>query len=108
MIVILVAAGFIVPVSVRIGRLVPYNDTSVFDVFFPFWFFIEIFSYRSSVALQMWLLVGTALLIFGLNVPAMVRAVREVLSGPHRSSSRTYASAATSREFASDAEGASR
>jgi hypothetical protein len=75
--------------GMRIGRFVPYNDVSISDVFFPFWLFIDIISENSFPA-QLWTIVGAALAAVGLNVPAMLRGVQEILQGPHRSASRPH------------------
>ena len=90
-IVIVVAVGFLVPMGLRIGRFVPYNDASISDVFFPFWLLIDI-STGIAEAVQIWVVAGAALAVIGLNVPPMVRGIREILAGPHRSASRPHLS----------------
>lgn len=90
LIVILVAGAFVVPFGVRTARLVPWGGESVVDVVFPFWVLSRIMIESSATAAQVWAILGMAALAIGLNVPAMIRSTREVLAGPHRSSSRPH------------------
>lgn len=89
-IVILVAGGFIAPFGVRTARLVPWQGQSVADILFPFWIFGNISVDQAATAAQMWTIAGMAAAAIGLNAPAMLRAAREVLAGPHRSASRPH------------------
>ncbi|MGC1275505.1 MAG: hypothetical protein WBC44_17490 [Planctomycetaceae bacterium] len=91
MIVILIASGFMVPMGMRIGRFVPYNDASLSDVFFPFWLLIDVVA-GIAEPLHLWVVAGAAFAAIGLNVPTLVHSVREILNGPHRSSSRPHVS----------------
>jgi hypothetical protein len=90
LIVILVAGGFILPFGVRTARLVPFGGHSVVDVAFPFWILFELLSRETATAAQMWTIAGLTAAVVGLNLPAVVRGVREVLAGPHRSASRPH------------------
>ncbi|MDQ3329286.1 MAG: hypothetical protein M3552_01325 [Planctomycetota bacterium] len=88
-IVILIAAGGIVPVSIRLGRFVSYGDVSIGDVMFPLWMFLNIFR-NVATAAQMWTIAAGALVVIALNIPAMIRASRTVLAGPVASASRPH------------------
>jgi hypothetical protein len=89
-IVIVVAGGFIGPFGVRTARLVPWTGQSVADVLFPFWVLGNIIFGNGATGAQMWTIAGITAAVIGLNVPAMIRAAREVLAGPHRSASRPH------------------
>lgn len=97
MIVILIASGFMVPMGMRIGRFVPYNDASLSDVFFPFWLLIDVVAGLSK-PLHIWVIAGAALAAIGMNVPPLIRSLREVLNAPHRSASRPHVSPGIVRE----------
>lgn len=90
MIVIVVASGFIAPFGVRTARLVDWSGSSVVDVLFPFWVLAQIGLDKPATAAQMWGIAALTWMAIALNVPAMLRATREVLAGPHRSSSRPH------------------
>jgi len=90
MIVILVAGGFILPFGVRTARLVPWASESVVDVTFPFLVLGKIAFGDEATGAQMWAIAGMTAAVLGLNLPAMVRAARQVLEGPHQSASRPH------------------
>lgn len=89
MIVIVIAVGFLIPMGMRIGRFVPYNDASLSDVFFPFWLLFDIED-GISKAEQLGVVAGAALAMIGLNLKPMLRGVGEILEGPQRSTSRPH------------------
>lgn len=88
-IVILIAAGGIVPISIRIGRFVNYGDVSTGDILFPLWMFLNIFR-NVATARQMWVIFAWAVVVVALNIPAMIRAAKTVLAGPVESASRPH------------------
>ncbi len=91
MIVIIVAGGFIAPFGMRTARMVPWTGQSIVDVLFPFWVLGRVTFSDPATAGQMWTITGMTAAVIGLNLPALVRATREVLAGPHRSASRPHA-----------------
>lgn len=77
MIVILIALGALVPMGLRAGDYVRYEDSVLADTLFPFWYLMEI-DQQSATRGQLLLVVAVALFVVALNIPAMARALRDV------------------------------
>ena len=86
MIVILVATGMIIPMSLRVGRYVQFGETAVLDVLFPFWFLMEIMS-QNALPWQFVIVLIATILVIGLNLGAMGRAIGQAISPPRPSAS---------------------
>ena len=78
LIIIFIALGALVPMGLRAGDYVRYEDSVLADTLFPFWYLMEIGD-RGANRAQLLLVFGVALFVLVLNIPSMVRALFDVL-----------------------------